>query len=782
MNKRMSNLYINNHPGRNYITGANSLKLWMAFCVSILLFAVCLLQPQAVYAAEEPGDGSELNQEAISNTIENTVQPVSGNVLHAFYPAFAVYTEQMEEYIDKVDSLSFAWSLIEASDPGALNITKGQNKNTSFYYPQDYLKPIHYAKSQGKPIQLNIYMKGSDCTKLLPYEDKRDAMLQGIMDFIQTDISQGEGLYYDGVVIDFEGLRNTDGNKQPILYGGEQISTYFLQFLTDLKEQLALAGKTLYVAVNPRLYFDGYDYQEILDAADRVILMAHDYEPTEKLTKDQVQQYTGYKALNPISSPAPLQMIRKALNDMQASASDASELSKVWLQLCFDSAQWQFDVSGPEGFSTLDASALSKKGRVAPLYKTIKDRVDNKDGKGQKLAYGYNNALQSPYIQYYNTSDKTWNVILYEDSNSLTAKIDLAKTFGLGGISVWSLGNIPDFNDSNGKKYHLDGWSSILSGMKSFDTLPAGCSQTVSFSDAAVEEAVREKLGKAKGKLTVYDVNQIYRLKLPDGVMSLKDLTSLKNLEYLDASQLNIKDITPLGSLTKLRVLYLQRNQITELSPLKKLKYLEALSLNGNQITSISSLSALTKLQELYLRENKISSITSLAKLTGLNILELGMNQITKLDAAAGLKNLRQLSAEDNKISDIKGLKALTGLKYLDLSNNQLADIQSLSKLTGLELLYLQRNLISDIKPLTGLQKLKELSLNGNKVSDLKPLTRLVTLQKLYLKENKIKSIAPLKSLVNLKELYLSGNSITDYSPVKGFYSKLNSNCDFSIK
>ncbi len=739
----------------------NLVKGLIALCFFLILFIPGWSQSKVVYAAEEPA---------------------SGSVLHAFYPAFAVYSEKIQEYIDNVDSLSFAWSMIEAADPGTLNITRGQNKNVNFYYPKDYLQPVRYAKSHGKSIQLNIYMKGSDCTKLLPYEEERGTMIQGIIDFIQQDISEGEGLYYDGVVIDFEGLRDTDSNKQPILYDGEQISTYFIQFLTDLKEQLDDIGKSLFVAVNSRLNYDGFDYQAILEVADRVILMAHDYEPTEKLTKAQVQQYTGYTALNPISSPSPIHLVRKALNDMQDSASDENELSKVWLQLCFDSAQWKFDVNGPEEWDKLAASSLSRKGRVVSLYQAIKDRVDNKDKNGQNLTYGYNNAIQSPYIQYYNTSDQSWNVILYEDSNSLAAKIELAKTYGLGGISVWSLANLPDYEDSNGKKYHLDGWSTILEEMSSFDILPEECSQTVSFSDAAIEKTVREKLGKLTGDLTVYEVNQIYRLKLSSGVNSLMDLRNLKNLEYLDASQLNITDITPLQELTKLKVLYLQRNQITDISPLSKLKKLEVLSLNGNQISSLKPLSALSELRELYLRENKIESIAALANLNKLNVLELGMNQIKKLDEIAGLKKLKQLSVENNKLIDIKGLKALTGLRYLNLSNNQITDIQYISKMTGLEQLYLQRNSITDMKALENMKLLKELSLNGNKISDLKPLTKLVSLQKLYLTENNIKSITPLKGLINLKELYLAGNSITDYSPVKGFYSNLNANCDFRIK
>jgi internalin A len=457
---------------------------------------------------------------------------------------------------------------------------------------------------------------------------------------------------------------------------------------------------------------------------------------------------------------APIQLIRQALNEIKNAASDPSQMSKVWLQITFDTAQWQYDVKSAADWENLDGSSLSREGRLSPLYKSVKDRVDNADGKGQKLSYGYNNELQTPYLQYFNSADKSWNIILYEDSSSILSKMKLAKNYGLGGISLWSLANVPDYTDANGLKYHLNGWSSIVKEMSTFGEPSANNSQTVKFTDSAVERAVRDKLMKPTGKITVSDAQSIYRLKLPLGAKSLKDLKYLTNLEYLDAQHLGIKDISAISSLQNLRVLYLQRNIISDIVALKKLTKLEVLSLNGNRIASLSSLSALTNLKELYLRENSIVSITSLAKLTKLKVLEIGMNSIVKIDTVKYFKKLQQLSLDNNKISDLQALKSLTCL----------------------EALYLQRNSISSLTPLSALNSLKILSLNGNKISDLKPLAKLTSLEKLYLKENRITSVTPLKGLTNLKELYLSGNRITDYSPLKKLYQKSVFLCDFKLR
>ncbi|MBE5966439.1 MAG: hypothetical protein E7255_05665, partial [Lachnospiraceae bacterium] len=719
-------------------------------CISFFMAVSSAALPMKAAAAE--------TKESTGGSSGRNSQKEAGGELHAFYPAYATFSDQTKEYIDALDSISFAWSRIDSKEPGALNTVRGKNGNQGFYYPADFMQPVEYAKSKGKPIQLSVYMNQTDGTLLLPYEDKRKGMIKAIVDHLRTEISEGKGIYYDGVVIDFEGLRNTDSAKNELLYEEKPISTHFTQFLTELKAQLAPLKKTLYVAVNPGLYYDGYDYADIIDIADHVILMAHDYEPVEKLQKKQIQQYTGYNVLEPIHSMAPIQPVRQAINEIKAHAY-AFEMSKVLLQITFDSAQWQFDVKNEKGWESLEDTSLSREGRLTPLYKSIKNRVDNVDGNGQNITYGYNKELQTPYIQYYNTSDKSWNIILYEDSSSIKAKIELAKSYGLGGISLWSLANVPDYTDSKGVKYHLDVWTTIVDEMKAYDKLPAEASKYVKFVDAAVEQAVREKLGKKTGKITAMEAQSIYRLKLLPGVKSLVDLKYLTNLEYLDAQQLGIEDITDIGELKNLRVLYLQRNSISDINALKNLMNLEVLSLNGNQVVSIQALSSLTKLKELYLRENQIKDMAPLAKLTKLEILEIGRNNIKKIDAIRKLKKLRQLS----------------------LDNNQITDLQALKDLTGLEKLYLQRNSISGIQPLSGLKKLKYLSLNGNNITDLKPLTKLTSMEYLYLKENKIANVTPLKGLINLKELYLSGNQIMDYSPLKKLYQKTDFLCDFSI-
>jgi internalin A len=572
--------------------------------------------------------------------------------LNAFYPAYATFSDQVKEYMDDADTISFAWSKIDSSDPGTLNTEKGKNNNYGFYYPQNYTEPIEYAKSKGKTIQLSVYMDGKTAIELLPDKNSRATVIKAITEKLDTDITQGNNIYFDGVVIDFEGLKDTGSDKKKILYNGYAISYYYNKFLEELKQKLDKSKKKLYVAVNPRLYYDGYDYSSILKLADRVILMAHDYDPVTKLTKAQVKQYLDYDTLKPIDSLTPFQRIREALNDLQSAASDPSLMSKVMLQLAFDTAQWQFNLNSASEWDTLEDTAQSTAGRASPLYQTLKARLDNQDGAAEDISYGYNNELQSPYLQFYNASSKTWNVIIYEDSSSISAKIDLAKSYGVGGISIWALHNVPNYTDKIGMKYKLDVWSTIIDHMNSYNKSVKNSSKLVTFSDSALENAVRQKLGKTEGDISVYDVKGIYRLKLSSGVKTLKDLKYLTSLEYLDAQELEIKDIAPLGKLTNLRVLYLQNNCISDISALKKLTKLEILDQSANNITSIEALSGLTKLKKLSLQGNSVKDLKPLAKLTSLQKLDASDNKISSIKTLKKLKKLTELYLEGNKISD----------------------------------------------------------------------------------------------------------------------------------
>jgi internalin A len=557
-------------------------------------------------------------------TLETQAVAAQKLELHAFYPTGLAFSTQSQKYIDSLDSISFAWGRLYADHLDGVNTTLGENGNTMFYYPKDYVDVLKYTKSKNKAIQLSIYSDSENAAKILPYKEQRVTAINTIIEFLKKDVSNGDQIYFDGIVIDIEGLQNKDLKGNTIMVNGQTLGSWYTQFLKELKSELNKINKKMFVAVNPLLNYKGYDYKEIAATADKMLVMAHDYEPVTKLNKTQILNYTGYDCINPIDSLAPIKKIQLAMEDVKKYVK-TSDLKKVILQLNFDVAQWWFAIPAGASWNKISKLAMSMEARNTPTYKMINDLVQNKDGKGVGISYGFNNELQSPFIQYFNRTNNTQNIIIYENSKSIKSKMDLVKKYGLGGISLWSLGNVPDYADTTAKVYGLDVWSSILSSL-SLST-NAVSETKVTFVDKVVETAVRKRISKTTGTIYKSDLSKVYRLGIPVGVKTLVDLKQLTNLEYLDLNSTVTTNISVLNYLKNLRVLYLQRNSITDISALKGLTKLEILSINGNRVSNISAVSSMTQLTELYIRDNRITDYSPIVNLKKLNILYIKGNK-----------------------------------------------------------------------------------------------------------------------------------------------------------
>ncbi len=183
-------------------------------------------------------------------------------------------------------------------------------------------------------------------------------------------------------------------------------------------------------------------------------------------------------------------------------------------------------------------------------------------------------------------------------------------------------------------------------------------------------------------------------------------------------------------------------------------------------IQMLTGLEYATKLTVLDLGGNSISNILPVADLTNLTELWLWSNNISNISAVAGLTNLRRLHLGGNSISDISPVTGLTNLTQCWLWGNGISDISAVVGLTNLRWLHLGGNSISDISPLAGLTNLTGLNLVGNSISNLSPVARLASLTWLGLNNNSISNLLPLIGLTQLIQLWLVGNSISDISPL----------------
>ena len=149
-------------------------------------------------------------------------------------------------------------------------------------------------------------------------------------------------------------------------------------------------------------------------------------------------------------------------------------------------------------------------------------------------------------------------------------------------------------------------------------------------------------------------------------------------------------------------------------------------------IRNLTGLEYATKLKVLDLRDNSISDILPLARLTNLTTLRFARNNISDISPVARLTNLTELNFRSNSVSDIAPVTRLTNLRSLWLNGNSISDISPLAKLTELTELRLDDNSISDISPLvanTGLGTGDEVNLKKNPLSHQSLNTYIPTLQ-----------------------------------------------------
>ena len=361
------------------------------------------------------------------------------NLLHSYY---AISSYNQIGYNEDMNSLSFGWSRLEFNSNKTDVILNMTSTNANEYrVPTGYSSSIEATTREGLSRQLMVFVKNesivnADTGKTMTLTESiindaklADSVIASIMNALDNNSYK---IPFDGVVIDFEGLKGAEN--------AEKLNT----FLSKLDTQLEAKAFSLYVAVHPERkvgleYYDGYDFKTIGEYADYVILMAHDYYP-KKLTP------SGMAIGFTVTPLAAINEVYYALSAIVDKEDGVTDRSKVLLQFSMDTVQWKVQ----NGVILNDIP-------YHPTYKAIALRIDS----GIPVTYSSN--LQSPYLSFVD-SDGIKNVIWYEDERSIQAKIDLAKFFKIGGLSVWRLGTIPDLESQLNTEMKV--WQQILENYK----------------------------------------------------------------------------------------------------------------------------------------------------------------------------------------------------------------------------------------------------------------------------------------------------------------------------
>lgn len=370
--------------------------------------------------------------------------------LNAFY---AISSNSQRDKISSLSSACFGWSRLtydEKTGQVLFNTAHDGTAHDEYYLPDGFSERVAMAKQAGIPALLSVFgvqdvkVPGpADGTSMgiieyvltKPGED--DKLIAAISEHLKLTANANESSSFDGVVIDFEGLR------------GDTLKEAFNAFLKKLRTKLTADGKKLYVAVPPLIAparssvsIDGYDYRTIGSLADKVILMAHDYNAKTLTDSDMARGVTD----TPLT---PLEDVYYALKVITDSASGVQDRSKIVLQLSFGWYGWQ-----------------KKDG------KTLNRKPDNYSYDGfMKMLDGpstvnWSQNSRNPYLKFTDAATGVENTLWYEDSRSVLEKMNLAEFFGIQQISLWRLGLIADREPVPGAKdVYMDVWQTILSEM-----------------------------------------------------------------------------------------------------------------------------------------------------------------------------------------------------------------------------------------------------------------------------------------------------------------------------
>lgn len=373
--------------------------------------------------------------------------------LNAFY---AISSSSQQDKISDLSSVCFGWSSLSYDQStGTVVVTTSRNVNgttNDYYVPSGFTQRLVTAKEAGIPAMLML--QSTQNTKIT---DPVSGQTVGLPEYVLskpevyrkliTDlVSQAKSTTlgsetgsFNGIVIDMEGLK------------GSKLKQSFNDFLKELRVELNKENMLLYVAVQPLIHpkrssasYDGYDYKTIGSLADKVILMAHDYDATRLSAADMARGFN-------ITPLTPIEDVYYALEAITDSKTGVQDKSKIMLQVSFKWIVWK-----------------RQDGKVT---NPVSDKFDLDNflklaGSGIPLTYQYSPEYANPYLKYTDPKTGTENTVWYENTQSVMEKIKLAKLFGIQGISLWRLGLIPDSGPDDAKIPAMDTWWKILNEME----------------------------------------------------------------------------------------------------------------------------------------------------------------------------------------------------------------------------------------------------------------------------------------------------------------------------
>lgn len=206
--------------------------------------------------------------------------------------------------------------------------------------------------------------------------------------------------------------------------------------------------------------------------------------------------------------------------------------------------------------------------------------------------------------------------------------------------------------------------------------------------------------------------------------ISAIDSLNLENNQF-------IRSVKPLSALNRLVYLNISNTKIEDLRPLRYSPRLKILNVSNSPIQDVSVIQYFDQLKTLDLTKTNVRSIDVLAD-KNIEDLSLSGTQVVVFNGLSGMKSLKSLNLSNTTFSNIQALSNSIELEWLDVSRTGVTSVNSLRSCSKLTFLDVSETYITNLQGLEQMQALREVHLNQTRVESLQPLTGLKSLKKVY--------------------------------------------------
>lgn len=382
-------------PSRSFV------KLKMAIVLLLTLVFVSLLT--LWWYAEEPLESPISSLTSFSFLRTPTHSPQNEKVVYGFLPYWNLSKTTIQP---ELTHLSYFGLTIGADGSLLTQTSEGTEPGFSRLKSDDFLTLSNQTLAQGGDVELVLAQFNADDITIFLANPKAQENLLTSLDSVLLAYP------FTGINIDIE----LNGSPTP------QMRDQFTTFMQNLRAHLDERYEHITLSVD--MYASAvegtniWDIEKLGNEVDYIVVMAYDFHRRQSTQAGPVAPLFGGKEVWDNDINTYLQEFVKMV-----------PAEKILLGVPFYGYEWQTTTRDSRSHTFPNTGATASFERVQELLK-LRDELSVEEG--------WNESALSPYISY--VEDGEIYVVYYENSRSISYKLDYVNQLDLGGIAIWALG------------------------------------------------------------------------------------------------------------------------------------------------------------------------------------------------------------------------------------------------------------------------------------------------------------------------------------------------------